>query len=347
LLSFIKAFFSSIIKFYSGLITDKINKYKPILIFAYAITPISSGLIGTSKYVWQILIYKSLGWMSKGLREPMRDKWITQIISSKHYGKAFGFVRALDTVGAIIGPLIAYFSLKIFTLNHVFFIAFIPGFFSVLSLFFLTHENKIHEKVSYCFNWKRQLKELPQKFRYFVIIMFIFGIGNFNKMLIIFRAQEILSGKTNSYLVATGWAILLYTFFNIIRAISEYAIGTLSDYINRKNLLAILGFGLFGISSLLQIIPTYAITLWLFIFLFAGISTGTVKALEKAYSASLLTENVRGTGFGILQMADGIGDLISSLVVGTLWTAVSPASGFLYAVLLSAISMVLLLLFKE
>ncbi|MBI2775260.1 MFS transporter [Candidatus Dependentiae bacterium] len=176
--------------------------------------------------------------------------------------------------------------------------------------------------------------------------MFLFGIGNFNQTLLIYRAQEKFTGIGTSSLIGSGWAILFYTFFNIIRATSELGIGSLSDFVNRKNLLAILGFGTFGITSICFMFqPTHA-ALWFLFFALAGLSTGTVKALEKAYAASLLPENIRGTGLGILQAVDGIGDFISSVVVGTLWSVWSPVIGFAYAAMLSFISMLLFLVRK-
>lgn len=348
---------SSFAKIWSGLITDKVQNWgtphnKFFLIIGYALTPIFVSLIGLSKYIWQVLIYKTVAWFGRGLREPMRDTWIANIEKPENYGKAFGFVRIADTMGAVAGPLIAFFLLKIYTLKTIFFISLIPGVFSVLSLIFLTHEEKINNKIYKHITLLNQLKNLPQNFNYFIFVMFLFGIGNFNKLLIIYRAQELLTGQATSSIVATGWAILLYTLFNIIRGISEFGIGALSDWeatrnLNRKgaraaDLLAIFGFAFFGLVNIALLIPSNNIFLWVFIFVFAGISTGAVTTLEKAYAAELLPDNVRGTGFGVLQMTDGSGDLISSLVVGLFWTYLSPEFSFFYAAILSFLSAILL-----
>jgi MFS family permease len=338
---------ASLVRVYSGILTDRIKNYKFFLIIGYALTPLFSGLIGTANYIWQIMLYKTIAWTGKGLREPMRDTWIAQIVHPSRYGQAFGFVRAFDTVGAILGPLVAFIALKYCSLRTIFFISFIPGIASVAALILLTKEEKVHAITQHVYHWKQQLQNLPKRFNYFVAIMFIFGIGNFNKMLIIYRAQEVFTGEKVSSVVATSWAILLYVLFNIVRSISEYSLGTLSDYVSRKNILAIMGFGLFGLaSSILMASPTSMIV-WFIIFLAAGISTGTVTSVEKAYSAQLLPTNVRGTGFGLLQMFDGIGDLASSVIVGYLWVGISPASGFLYAAVMSFIAMILLLFFNE
>ncbi|MDR3550813.1 MAG: MFS transporter [Candidatus Babeliales bacterium] len=347
IISGVSDFASSIVKVWSGLLTDRLKRYKLFLIVGYALTPLFVGIIGTAQYIWQVLLYKTIAWIGRGIREPMRDTWITQSVSPEYYGQAFGFVRAFDTLGSIAGPLVVFFMLKKYSLQTIFFVSLIPGLLSVLALIFFTHEEIHHQYIAKYHNWIDHLKKLSKKFNYFIFIMFIFGIANFNKMLIIFRAQEALTGQSGSSIIATGWAVLLYVLFNIIRAMSEYGLGTLSDYQSRKNILAFCGFGLFGIINILLMFSSHSLLMWGAIFLGAGMSTGAVTALEKSYAALLLPPELRGTGFGLLQMMDGIGDLISSIVVGFLWAALAPVYGFFYAVIMSFIATILLFNFKD
>ena len=190
--------------------------------------------------------------------------------------------------------------------------------------------------------WRDQYSSLPPSFLYFLVTRFIFALGNFNKLLIILRTQELLS-LTSTSLSAITWSIVFYTFFNLIRAASEYGIGTLSDYIDRKNLLAVAGFGLFGFTCVLLMIATSTIWWWLIIFGALGISTAALSSLEKSYSAQIVPEHVRGLGYGLLEVTDGIGKLVSSIVVGNIWTTVAASYGFAYSAILSLISMILLL----
>jgi len=124
-------------------------------------------------------------------------------------------------------------------------------------------------------------------------------------------------------------------------------IGHLSDFFGRKVLLAVFGFFIFGLMSLGLAFPIPA--LWFFVLMFAlsGISAAAYTALEKAYAADLLPAHLRGTGFGVLQTIDGIGDFASSFMVGFLWSAVSPASGFIYAAILSTGSAVMLFVLRN
>jgi MFS family permease len=327
-------------KLLSGLFANRLRFFKPILVLGYAITPLFVGLIGTAHYVWQIGMYQTLAWMGRGLREPIRDVWLSKISSPNYYGRIFGLERAADTIGAIAGPVTAFFIIQVMTLESSFFVSFIPGAISVLCIIFLTtnFENKI-KKIDY--SWKKQLKNLPANFTYFVTIMFIFGIANFNKTFFIYRAQEMLLGQGNSFILATSWSILLYVLLNCVRAVAEACMGYISDYIDRKKLLTFFGFGLFGLVNIALIFTQSQLLLWIIIFVCAGWSLGTVTSLEKSYAAQLLPEQSRGVGFGVLQGINGIGDLLSSIIVGALWNFISPVIAFSYAAVLSFVACIL------
>lgn len=334
---------ASLIKVWSGIITDRVTYYKNLLLIGYGVTPLFVGLIGTATAVWQVLIYKTLAWLGRGFREPMRDAWIAQTVAPSWYGHAFGFVRAFDTLGAIAGPVVVFYALPWYEVRTIFYISFIPGVLSVLALLLVTREDTTAVSLrSAATSWQMQFSALPRNFISFVVIMFVFGCGNFNKTLIIYRAQELFAGEASSSIVATGWAILLYAMFNVIRAMSEYVLGVLGDAVSKRYLLALFGFGLFGVASLLMIFSSASVGMWVLIFVAAGVSTGAVTSLEKSYAAELLPDGVRGTGFGVLQMIDGVGDLVSSLMVGIIWSSFAPVYGFAYAAVLSFVGMCLL-----
>jgi MFS family permease len=232
-----------------------------------------------------------------------------------------------------------------YSLSSIFLFAFIPGLCAVLSIALITTEEKreyhdVEKKTFFS-----TIKQLPPEFLFFLGVMFLFGCGNFNSALLIYRVQE-LWGYEHSAIVATVHGVALYAFFNIVRAISEFGIGTLSDYVNRRMLLAILGFGFFGIAAFGFMVKTTSVWFWLFFFGCAGLSAGTVKVLEKAYASYMLPDNVRGIGLGVLQSVDGVGDLVSSVVVGVLWAWGSPTIGLMYAAVLSSMAMILLIIKK-
>jgi len=338
---------ATVTKLLSGWLADRVPFFKPFLIAGYGIAGFFLALIGVSQSIVTVFVFKIVAWLAKGIREPMRDTWLAKVVSPDFYGRAFGLQRSWDTLGALAGPLSVFVLLKMnFSLPSIFFLSAIPAIFSVFSIMFLTSEEKREHNTAHTIHFAERIKMLPSEFISFLWIMFLFGMGNFNQALLIYRVQDLL-GQEHSFLVATTSGVLLYAFFNIVRAFSEFGMGTLSDYVNRKMLLAIFGFGFFGITAVGFMVQTTQLWFWLLLFGCAGLSAGTVKALEKAHAAYILPESVRGTGMGLLQSVDGVGDMCSSVIVGGLWTAVSPFSGLVYAAVLSFVAMVFLIVKKK
>ncbi|MEM7821512.1 MAG: MFS transporter [Candidatus Aenigmatarchaeota archaeon] len=332
---------SSFVKTFSGWLSDKLRKRKPLVTLGYFLTGIFVGLTAFARDWFEVLIYRVLAWIGRGTREPPRDALLADSVDKKYYGHAFGFHRAMDTLGAIIGPLTAFFLTPLIAFRDIFLLSFIPGLLAVLVITIGIKEGtkKHREKIKGLIG---NIRALPKGFRLFLFIMFVFGIGNFNRTLLLLRAQEILT-PVNGIIIAGSMAVLFYTIRNIAQAIADYSIGALSDKVGKKILLAFLGFFLFGIMSLGFVFATTNLFYFIFLFVLSGISAATYTALEKAYAADLLPSNIRGTGYGVLHTIDGIGDFISSFVVGSLWVIVSPTAAFVYGAILSFIATFLLL----
>lgn len=334
---------SSFVKTFSGWLSDRLQRRKPLVVLGYLLTSLFVGIIGFARSWIEIFVYRILAWMGRGTREPPRDALLADSVDKKFYGHAFGFHRAMDTLGAILGPLLTFLLISWLGLRNIFFLSLIPGSLAVLIIAIGVKESIKKPETKEGFFW--HMKSLPKDFRIFVFIMFVFGIANFNRTLLLLRVQEILT-PLNGVIIAVSASIFLYMIRNIAQALADYGIGSLSDKLGRKPLLALFGFLLFGITSLGFI---YATDIYFFAFLFvlSGMSAATYTALEKAYAADLLSSNIRGTGYGVLQTIDGIGDFISSLVVGTIWVLFSPELSFVYAAVLSFVSTLLLLVLMK
>jgi len=330
---------SGFVKTFSGWLSDRLQRRKPLVVLGYLLTGLFVGIIGFARDWIEMFVYRVLAWMGRGTREPPRDALLADSVDKRFYGHAFGFHRAMDTIGAILGPLLAFLLISWLGLRNVFFLSLIPGSLAVLIIAIGVKETIRKPEAQKGLFW--HMKSLPKDFKVFLFIMFVFGIANFNRTLLLLRVQEVLT-PLNGIIIAASVSILLYTIRNIAQALADYGIGSLSDKLGRKSLLASFGFLLFGITSLGFV---YATDIYFFVFLFvlSGISAATYTALEKAYAADLLPSNVRGTGYGVLQTIDGIGDFISSFVVGTIWALISPELSFVYAALLSFASTLLLL----
>lgn len=159
--------------------------------------------------------------------------------------------------------------------------------------------------------------------------MFAHGIGDFAPTLLILRANQTLAPRFGFARAATI-SVALYTFYNVINAMASYPAGALGDRIGKRGLLSV-GYlvGVLAYAGFIFEPPT--IPVLAILFGLAGVHGGFQQSLEKSLASELLPSHVRGSGFGVLATANGIGDLVSSIAVGALWSAVSPAAGFAYA----------------
>jgi MFS family permease len=248
----------------------------------------------------------------------------------------------MDTLGSLIGPLVTFMCIGIFSMRSIFVLSFFPGFLAVIAILFLTKDLAVPQKstrISPTTFWQ-DLFLLPRSFIIFLMILFVFDVSIFNKLLLLARAQEMLTVSTGSI---AALLVLLYAIFNISRAFGEFFIGLLSDYLNRTMLLAFLGCGLLALAAFLLITPHASLLYCIGVFILMGISTAATTTLKKACAADMLPADIRGLGYGILQASEGFAALIASALIGFLWTYYSPFVGFSYAMTLSLSAMVLLL----
>lgn len=343
IISSISDAFASFLRIIAGFLTDRIAHKKPLIMLGYGIAALFTTLTGFANSIGGVLICRILSFTGSGLREPPRDALIATIIEPAHYGRAFGLRNAMDTFGALIGPLIAFMCIGIVSIHNIFILSFVPGIFSVLAILFLTQDVPVPKKstrISPIF-W-RDFLLLPRSFIIFLTILFVFELGLFNKLLLLSRAQDMLATYKDH---SVQLLVLLYALFNITRACSEFIIGLVSDYINRILLLALLGCGTFAGVAFLLIRPHASFSYCAFTFALAGISAAAMITLKKACAADMLPADIRGLGYGALQASEGFASLISSALVGFLWTQYSPLIGCLYVIVLSVIAMLLLLIF--
>ena len=329
---------------------SKIIPYKKtILIFGYGITPLFSSLIGTTHHLIVIIIYRIIAWSAKGIREPIRDVWLVNILQPKDYGKAFGTQRAMDTFGAILGPLCAYYTLSYMNITTIFILALIPGIFSVIALMIFVKETVYEKHFLLKSTLVSDITLFPNSFTYYLAIRLLFGLAFFDPILIILKAQKTLIFTHATSVLSTGIGILLYTLFNCTRLISEVSIGFFSDtnIISKKNLLAITGFGAFALLNAFLIIASPTLINFIIILMLTGLSVASITVLEKGYTAHLLPNTMLSDGYGYLLASTSIGYLFSSIIIGILWTYISPASAFIYATCISFLCMFLLLIKKN
>lgn len=329
---------SSFAKLGAGWYSDKLSKRKPIAVTGYFLTGIAKGAYALATSSYHILIARSVGWFGRGIRSPVRDAMLADSVEPETYGRAFGFHRAADTLGAVMGPLVAFLLAGAIGYRQIFLITLIPGLLAVAAFVILVKERSRlpnhHLRL-----WKT-INTLPKRYKMYLIGVGIFGLGDFAHTLLILRASRVLT-PAHGALEAGRLALLLYVFHNVLYAIVSYPVGALSDRIGKRGLLAI-GYLISAVMCIgfILAVPKF----WYLVLLFSlgGIYIAAQDALEGAIAAELLPEDIRGTGYGVLATINGLGDFLSSIVVGLLWTTVAPWAGFTYSAVLSVVGSVVI-----
>lgn len=330
---------SSLMKMAMAHYSDKVGRRKPIIAIGYLVTACMGSFAFVTRW-WQLVVVRSIAWIGRGARGPLRDALLSESVLPEAHGRAFGFEGAMDTLGAVIGPLIALSLLGILSLRHIFLVSFIPGTIAFLIAVFWMKDVP-REAQPYLRIWS-SVRSLPSSFWRFAGAVGVFGLGNFAHTLLIFRAVTVFR-PMYGIVTANRIGVALYIFHNVVYALVSYPAGAYGDRRSKRTLLSI-GYLLFGVLAFLMITPSRPLIVWPIIFLLAGVYIGIVDSIERALAADLLPLSQRGTGFGVLASINSVGDLTSSIVVGFLWNHVSIASGALYAALFTAAGALLLLL---
>ena len=335
---------SSAVKAYSGHFSDKIGKRTPIMYLGYVLTGILIPAIGFATSWTEVLVLRVAGWMGRGARGPPRDALLTESTPANSRGKAFGFQRSFDTIGATIGPAIALLLIPYLPYSQIFFVAFIPGIISAAVVLVFVKDIKKRGLVQ-ARSFRASVSHLSRSFKLFLIGVGLFGIANFSNVLFTLRAEEVLQPSLGEK-GASELAVLLYVILNVVYALSSFPAGMMADRFPKRYLLAI-GYVLFALACIVSMFEVPYFPILLAIFILAGFHTGVVDTLEGAFAADLLDAPERGAGFGVLQTVNGIGDFVSSAMIGILWTFLSPAIGFATTATMAIIAAALLMLFTQ
>jgi len=332
---------STIFEFWSGWYSDRIGKRKGLAVVGYAVTAFSKATFALATSWWHVLLGRTFGWIGWSIRSPVRDALLTESTTAATISRAFAFHRTMDTLGAILGPLTATLLVAHVSIRVIFLVSLIPGVCAVLSLVFLVKEKA--RKPDPRHPW-HSLRNLPRGFMMFLVPVGLFGISNFAPTLLILRAQDLLTPSVG-VVKASAFAVGLYTFSNVVYALVAYPMGVLADKFSKRAILS-LGFALFGILCLGFLLADDRKWIMVLLFALVGIYTAIIESSQPALASTLMPEDQHGAGFGLMSAVDGVGDFLSSVTMGVLWTTVSPNTGFAAAGALAMFSAILLYLIR-
>jgi MFS family permease len=325
---------SSFVKLLSGYYSDKLGKRKEFAILGYIATGLFPAVLAVAISWPVVLLGRAFGWMGRGIRGPPRDAILAKSVEKKDLGKAFGIHRMGDTLGAILGPLAAFAIVAAVGLREIFWLALIPGFLALLAFWLLVKEKNpapSGEKRTFV----ASLTGLPGRFKSFLGAVLVFGVADFSHTLLIAFAVVTLTPSLG-FVEATAAGIGLYTIRNIVYAAACYPFGAWGDRFGRRKMLAI-GYAIAVLTFIGFILAPPNLVIYGILFALAGAFIAAEDTLEGAVAGELVEEKKRGLGFGALATANGIGDFISSIVVGVLWALFGFTAGFVFSAVVAAI----------
>jgi MFS family permease len=319
---------ASLLKVFSGNLSDRLRKRKPLAIFGYTFSGLGKLILYVANAWGWVLTSRIVDRFGKGIRTAPRDALIADSTKSNQLGMAYGLHRAMDTIGAAIGVSLAIvlLSMNQGNFNQVFIWALIPALLGVFILFF-TKERLAPIKIvrkELSLKWK----VLPRRLKLFLIIVFLFALGNSSNQFLILRAKNLgLSIIT---------VLLVYLFYNLIFGVFAFPIGKISDRIGRKKVLVI-GYLVYGLVYFGFALGNSPELVWI-LFGIYGLYSAFTEGIEKALVAEVAPETYRGTLIGLHATLVGIGLFPASLLAGLLWSIWGASAPFYFGGALGLIS---------
>jgi MFS family permease len=324
---------ASLLKVFSGYISDRLQKRKPLTVVGYSFSTLSKLLLAAAYFWPMVLLARFVDRFGKGVRVSARDALIADSTEEKVRGAVFGFHRAMDTIGAIGGPLIALALMTSFKMDYrlIFLVSFIPAFIGVLILQFFVREARplapVKKKVKLAWN------NFGPRYNLFLLVSVIFSIGNSSDVFLILRSKDL---GLSAFLV-----VLAYVVYNIFYAAFSYPAGVMADRIGFKKVL-LAGFFIFGL-----VYAGFGYThnphmVWI-LFAVYGFYIAFTEGVSKAYISNISPKDKVGTAIGLYYTATGVCVLFASLVAGWLWSAFGAPFTFYYGAATAFLSCILFL----
>jgi MFS family permease len=335
---------ASILKVISGWLSDRVGKRKFLIFSGYGLSTFSRPILALASSWSNVLVYRFVDRTGKGIRTAPRDAVIAESTDPNFLGRAFGFHRAMDTMGAVAGPSLAFFLLSLFLgdFRKVFWVSMIPGALAVFLIIAFVKEKarKMPEsrlktpdsRKSEIRNPKSEiklsLKGFDSRFKFFLLSAGIFSLGNSSDAFLVLRAQDLG--------IAITLIPLVYLTFNLVYSILSTPIGILSDKIGKRKVI-LLSYGLFALVYLGFALASRPEHTW-GLFVLYGIFMAMTEGVQRAFVAELIPGERKATGFGIYHTLIGLTTLPASIVGGMLWQKIGAPATFIYGTIMATVA---------
>jgi len=341
---------ASLMKLFSGWLSDRIRKRKALVVFGYTLSSLTRPLMALAAAPWNVLAIRFMDRIGKGIRNSPRDALIADSCAPDEKGRSFGFNRAMDHAGAMVGSLIVFILLLGVSKNYrlIFALASIPALFAVIVVTFFTNEvapvnadnRRLHaddRRYPRKFTFDLRLSAFSKKFKLFLFTVFIFTLGNSSDAFLLLRARSIGVGIT--------FIPLLWFVLHVVKSFTSTPSGIISDKFGRRRVI-LLGWLIYGLVYLGFGFAKNTSHIW-FLFAAYGLFYGLTEGVERAFVADLVNADVRGSAYGIYNFVIGIAALPASLLMGVLWQTLGPQVAFLFGAALAFAASIALALFLK
>jgi MFS family permease len=335
---------SGLLKLFSGYFSDRRGRRKGLVVFGYGLAGVTRPLLAFASTWPQVLVIRLTDRVGKGVRSAPRDALIADSARPAERGLAFGFHRAMDHAGAVVGPLLGYLILRLIASDDgaptaadyrtLFLLAAIPALVAVLVAAVFVREAKRGTRIDAPAPPRLSLRGFDGNFKRFLVILALFTLSNSSDAFLLLRAQQ--AG------VSAAAVPLLWAALHVCKVGSSLLGGDLSDRLGRKTLI-VSGWLLYAAVYTGFAFVSSAGEAWI-LFLVYGIYFGLVEGTEKALVADLVRPEQRGTAYGLYNLAFSVSVLPASLLMGGLWAWRGPAVAFAASALVGAASALLLAL---
>ncbi|MBI4639905.1 MAG: MFS transporter [Candidatus Tectomicrobia bacterium] len=322
---------ASVLKLFSGWLSDKISRRKTIVLVGYTLSSLTRPLVPLSTAAWHILVVRFLDRVGKGVRTSPRDALISDSSPPDLLGRAFGFHRAMDHMGAVVGPIIAFLLINSsgISVRGVFWLASIPALLSIVTLMFVDERRRQSADAQFP---TFSLNQFDQNFRRVLGVILLFTLGNSSDAFLILRATGLG--------VSIDLVPLLWVALHLVKMSTSFPGGVWSDHIGRKTVI-IAGWIVYSAIYLGFALAQTSLHIWV-LFALYGIYFGLTEGAERAFIADLVPQELQGTAYGVYHFTIGLAALPASLIMGILWDKVGVSVAFAFGAVLSLVAAFLL-----
>ncbi|MCZ7537186.1 MAG: MFS transporter [Acidimicrobiia bacterium] len=309
-----------------GALADDPDRRRAVAVGGYTTTAVLSAATAGATAAWQVAVLRAGAWTARGLRVPSRNALLADTVAPQAYGRAYGFERAMDNLGAIIGPLLAIGLVGLVGTRWAIALSVIPGLLAAVAIVYAIRHTATPKQTE---REPIRIKVRPVmtgRLGRFMAGVSVFEFGNCAATLLILRATDLLQPGRDSD-TATQLAIGLYVAYNMAATGVSLLAGRHSD---RRGATTTLLYGVasFAVAYALFAVGSTSIAVLGFAFVMAGTGIGVVETAQHAAVATLAPERLRGSAFGLLAAVQSAGNLAASATAGILYTTVSPSWAF-------------------